>query len=260
MGVRWAKRVAGSAGLEAARREGFRCVRFPVGAIMGGDEASFPREKERLLAEGVSFEVFDSPLPDEVQVTERGFNLYSWTEYLTTALSRIAELGCKFLVWGDGRSRRLPLEGETAPLKEQFHQFLFLLCGLGERHGVTICLEPLGGRRTNFLNTPGEIVDCFSLLGKRNLALAVGLRDLYELQLDSSVLKDYGDKLAHLQIENPTQPLAAVSPRPSDGWDYSPFFRTLRDLNYAGVVSLPQDADAAALAYCDKLLREAGRS
>jgi len=258
MNVRWTKRLEGFGGLGSARRQGFRGVRLPVGAVMAFDEAAYADERERVLAEGLSFEAFDSPLPPGVQVTERGFNLYAWTEYLAAAVERIAGLGCRVLVWGDGRSRLLPLEGEAAPHKEQFYQFLFMLCGIAERYGITVCVEPLSSRRTNFINTPAEAVECFSLVGRPNLALAIGLRDLRESGADPSSLSEFKGRIAHLQVENPGRPLESLAPRPSDGFDYSPFFRAVRSLDYEGALSLPPDADAEVLAYCAGLLEAAG--
>ena len=253
MNVRWAKRLRETVEVRQEDLEGFECIQLPVDAVMEREESAFLREKETLLSQGVSFEVFESPLPRGVQVTERGFNMYSWTEYLHTAIRRIAALGCKVLVWGDGRSRILPIEGEVSTLKEQFYQLVFLLCKISERYNITICLEPLSDRRTNFLNSLQETVDCFSLIGSPNLSLAIGLRSLVELSVNFTDLLIYKDSIAHIHVENPTQAHEMTSPRLTDGYDYSPFFNAVREIQYSGVLSLPSDADETALLYCKKL-------
>jgi sugar phosphate isomerase/epimerase len=253
MNVRWAKRLRETVEVRQEDLEGFECIQLPVDAVMEREESAFLREKETLLSQGVSFEVFESPLPRGIQVTERGFNMYSWTEYLHTAIRRIAELGCKVLVWDDGRSRILPIEGEVATLKEQFYQLVFLLCEISARYHITICLEPLSERRTNFLNSLKETVDCFSLIGSPNLSLAIGLRSLVELSVNFTDLLSYKDSIAHIHVENPTQAHEMTSPRSTDEYDYAPFFNAVQGIQYSGVLSLPSDADETALLYCKKL-------
>lgn len=89
------------------------------------------------------------PLPADVRVTQKGFNIYVWMEHLKAAVHRMAELGCRKLVWSDGRARVLPVEGATAGFKEQVLQFLYMLCGVAANFDMTVLIEPLGPRRTN---------------------------------------------------------------------------------------------------------------
>ena len=253
MSVRWAKQLREIVEVGQADFEGFDCIQLPVDAVMQQEESAFLRDKDTLLSQGVAFEVFEFPLPRGIQVTERGFNMYSWTEYLHTAVRRIAELGCKALVWSDGRSRVLPLEGEASTLKEQFYQLVFLLCEIAERYDITVCLEPLSDRRTNFLNSLQETIDCFSVIGSPNLSLTIGLRSLVELSVNVADLRIYKDSIAHIHIENPDHSHEITSPRVTDDYDYAAFFKAVREIHYAGVLSLPYDADETALLYCKKL-------
>jgi sugar phosphate isomerase/epimerase len=267
MGIRWAKRIPGVFPTEPnaekrlikeikrAGEQGFSIVQLPVECVADAIDTKFPEIKKRLEDTGLFFEVFYSPLPKEVRVTERGFNVYVWMEYLTTAIGRLAELGCKTLLWDDGKSRLLPLEGEVAGLKEQFNQFVFMLCGVAEKWGITVCLEPLSPRRTNFLTTLQETVDCVALIGKQNLAVSIGLRTLYELSEGGETYDEclaYKEYIAHLHVENPTQARVLTSPRPSDGFDYRSFFALVKQMGYEGIVTLPEDADMDSLQFCMK--------
>ncbi len=221
---------------------------------MQSKESDFLRVKEALLSQGVSFEVFDSPLPEGLQVTKLGFNLYSWSDYLNTAVERIAELGCKSLVWSDGKSRTLPVEGEKQRFKEQYYKLMHTLCSISEQYSITVCIEPLSQRRTNFLNTLGETMECFSKIGKPNLSLAIGLRNLIEMSVDFKDLMTFKESIGHIHIENPAYPMETKSPRSTDEYDYSPFFNAIREIQYSGVLSLPPDADKVSLQYCKDLL------
>jgi sugar phosphate isomerase/epimerase len=261
MSIQWAKRVRTIAELASARDAGFDGALLPVAAVMEwDDDESFAHERKNLSAQGLSLTVFEAPLPKGVRVTEPGFNIYSWTEYLKTALRRCSQVGCKMITWGDGRARVLPFEGEIGTHKENFNQFVFMLCDIAERFGITVCIEPLGAKRTNYLNTPKEMVDFFSLIGKSNLAMAIGPRDLVEMGLGPEALSTFKDSIAHIILEHPLTADTSVPPLPSDGYDYAPFFASLGKLNYEGTASLPHDADTESLDYCRKLLSQAGTS
>ena len=108
-------------------------------------------------------------------------------------------------------------------------------------------------RRTNFLNSLQETVECFSVIGSPNLALTIGLRSLVELSVDFEDLITYKDSIAHIHVENPAQPYEMLSPRVADGYGYASFFNAVREMQYSGVLSLPPDADKTALLYCQKL-------
>jgi sugar phosphate isomerase/epimerase len=237
-------------GLEAAKKNGFGIVQLPVDAIMALDATAFDREQAGLKSSGLSFQVFESPLPRDVQVTEAGFNIYHWTEYLGQALIRLSALGCKTLVWGDGKARLLPVEGEMATSKERFYQFMFLLCDNAAKYGITVGIQPLGGKRTNFLNSMAETADSIAMVGKPNLGMAVSLRDLVEMQATMEELVLYKALVKHLQIENPAVPGTLVPPKPGDAYEYSRFFKALQAMDYAGTLSLPAGSDGETLKLC----------
>lgn len=253
-GVGWAKQIPDTQfspeAIERALHEGFSQVQLPVESALGGNAMHWEKY-------GKVYEVFDSPLPKGVRVTEQGFNVYTWTEYVNTALARIASMGCKILVWADGKARLLPVEGETAVLKEQFYQFLFILGGIAERFGITVCLEPLSTKRTNFLNSFPEVMECIGHVGARNIALSVGIRTLHEIAPSKNSiyepLLEYKDRISHVHVEHPGDALQWVSPRSKDGIPYGEFFSVLKMAGYRGIITLPLDADGESLVYCQGL-------
>ncbi len=258
MSIRWGKQVGDLAQAARAAEEGFDYVEA-VGSLvadMSGQELL--QLKERVAADGLPFTACAVPLPAEVRVTERGFNLYAWMEHLKRTTHRMADLGCKKLLWSDGRARVLPVEGELAGLKEQVLQFLFLLCEVAANYQITVLVEPLDPRRTNFLNSMQEVGEFLPRVGKQNLSSLISLRELEPIGLPIARLADHRGLLQYVHIENPrAHEGARVCPRPSDGCDYRPFLRALKATGYNGEIGLPSDADAAALAYCRQLWEQA---
>jgi hypothetical protein len=157
MGVQWGRMVTDLSQADRAAADGFDFAQAAPDLVPGLDGSEVTRQKERLRGGGLPFAVCVVPLPADVRVTQRGFNLYVWTEHVKHALRRMADLGCQKIVWSDGRARVLPVEGEVAGLKEQVLQFLFMLCEAAGSLGISVLVEPLGPRRTNFLNSMKEI-------------------------------------------------------------------------------------------------------
>jgi sugar phosphate isomerase/epimerase len=257
MAVQWGKTVTDLSQAEGAAREGFEFLQLAGDLVWGLSGDRFPPQEALPADLGLPFTVCAVPLPADVRVTQRGFNLYVWMEHLKHALQRLGPLGCRRLVWSNGRARVLPVEGELAVLKEQVLQFLFMLCEVAGNFDMSVLVEPLGPRRTNFLNSMKEVGEFLPRVGKENLSSLVSLREMEPIGLSPSDLGRYRELIGHVQLENPgLGPERRVSPRPDDGYDYRPFLRALKGMGYSGYLSLPADADAAALDYCRRLWEE----
>jgi sugar phosphate isomerase/epimerase len=242
---------------DRAAADGFDFVQAAADLAPGLSDDQVLRRKDLVRAGGPQFAVCGVPLPAGVRVTQVGFNLYHWTEHAKGALRRMADLGCRKLVWSEGRARVLPVEGEVAVLKEQALQFLFMLCEAAGAFGITVLVEPLGPRRANFLNSMKEVGELFSRVGKDNLSCAISLRELESIGLSLSRMHDHRQLIGHVQMENPQSAEGERRcPRPDDGQDYRPFLKELKAIGYTGLISLPDDADAAGLEFCRRLWKE----
>ena len=245
--VRWARMVHNLSGILQAGAEGFD-------RIQPGLELLNTLSKEDWAQIGIVPEVCSSPLPPDAHVTERGFNIYAWTEYLKRAVSRAAELGCKRIAWSEGRSRVLPLEGDISGVREQLMQFLYMLCEIAGNFDISILVEPLGPRRTNFLNSLDEISEFLPLVDKDNLSSMISLRELSDIGFSFSDIDRYSSLISHVQIENPLlEGPQRRAPKKEDGVDYKSFFSALRTAGYNNVITLPEDASADSLEYCRAL-------
>jgi len=257
MGVQWGKMVTDLSQVEQAVSDGFDFVQPVKDLVVNLSKEQVLQQKARVHGSGMPFKVCAVPLPSDVRVTQKGFNIYVWMEHLKNAAHRMAELGCRKLVWSDGRARVLPVEGAIAGLKEQVLQFLYMLCGVAANFDMTVLIEPLGPRRTNFLNTMKETGDFLSRVRMGNLSSLISLRELERIGLSLSDLADYRPLIDHVQIENPRfYDGARISPRPDDGHEYRPFVKALKEIGYSADVALPGDADAGGLEYCRRLWNE----
>lgn len=254
MDVRWGRMVTDLAQAERAAADGFDYAQAAPDLVIGMDDGEAARRRDRPRSGGLPFTVCGLPLPAGVRVTQQGFNLYVWTEHVKRSLHRMAGMGCRKIVWSDGRARLLPVEGEVAGLKEQALQFLYLLCEAAGVFGIAVLVEPLGPRRTNFLNSMDEVGEFIPRVGKDNLSSMVSLREMEPIGIAPERLAQHRHLIGHVQLENPRFGEGVRRcPRPDDGHDYRPFIEALKGFGYTGTISLPEDADAAGLAYCRRL-------
>jgi sugar phosphate isomerase/epimerase len=257
MAVQWGKMVSDLSQVEQAASDGFDFVQPVKDLVVNLGKEQVLQQKAYIQNGGVPFEVCALPLPTDARVTQKGFNIYVWTEHFKTALQHMAELGCRKLVWSDGRARLLPVEGATAGSKEQVLQFLYMLCGVAAGFDMTVLVEPLGPRRTNFLNSMEETADFLSRVRVENLSSLISLRELEQIKLSLSDLFDYRQLIDHVQMDNPrSYDGPRTCPRPTDDYEYGLFVQALKEAGYSADISLPDDADAAGLEYCRGLWNE----
>jgi sugar phosphate isomerase/epimerase len=247
MGILWSKRIGSESEIPVAKAQGFDAVEPSLSALAELDAEGLSSFEERLKESRLGCEVFASILPADVAVTERGFNIYSWTEYLRAALDRAARLGCRRLLWNEGKARILPIEGETSIFKEHFNQFLFMLCDIGEQHGMEICLEPLGPRRTNFINSLPEALQVIDSVDKPNLAIALSSSAYAEIGITDEEISAFAGRIVHARVEFLRD--ARPGHQAADTGTLS-FFGALKNIGYQGAIALPGDADEAALKAC----------
>lgn len=238
--------------IKEAAGDGFDAIYVDANQLTALDADGQRRVSSEINALGIAAPVCSLPLPPEVRVTEKGFNLYMWGEHVKRGVRSAAMIGCKSLAWSDGKARVLPWEGtDVQRLKEQLLQFLWLLCDTCSEYDMRVLIEPLGPRRTNFLNSMEETAQYIQLIEKENVAALISLRELSEIGLDAGDIPGYADIIGLVHLENPTVIEGPrLSPRRDDGYDYRPFISALAKAGYTGQIVVPADADADALAYC----------
>jgi len=260
MSARWAKKILQFSEIELASAEGFKLGQFRVSDIAGLSRQGVNELKIRLAHAGLQAEVFESPLPEGVNVMERGFNTYAWIEYLKDVFTRVAELGCKTMVWNDGRSRILPEEGKASVLKENFNQFLFMAAEVAQKNEIIICFAPQGPQRANFLNSVQEITEVLNSVGKKNLQIMISSTDLEETRTKVKDVLECKEFIAHAvmevlpDIDDAQWSRASVATH--DFVDGKNFLAVLKRVSYSRIVTLPSTADSRSLTACERIWQE----
>lgn len=220
-------------------RAGYDCIEMHVKEVMAFSDAEYRDAKKTLRAAGLTAEVFDNPLPLDKVIADDDFDVAFYTDFLKKAVDRTAELGARYFVYGNGRTRSIPQDGDQAAAMRKNDAMLATLCSLAAQANITVLLEPLAACICNrFLGIP-ENYEYAKQTGIPNLKTLLDYRWFLEGGHDLAVIEHYADFIQHVHIDNPLSPfphrtVSAVD----DGHDYAPLFNTLKKICYKGIVSI----------------------
>lgn len=217
-----------------ARAAGCEYVELNFTKVARQSEEEYAQTARALDQAGLRAEAMNCIIPADFQLYSLGD--YSALErYLRQGMARAGALGTQVVVFGSSGARRLPPGVEKKDGWEKLIPVYRLVGGIAAQHGVTIAVEPLNYGEDNAINTLREGLEFMRLVGSPGVRL---LADMYHMGLNG---EDYGDilpageDLRHCHIARPE---GRLFPLPGDGYDYAPFFAALREIGYAGRLSI----------------------
>lgn len=149
-----------------------------------------------------------------------------------TACRRADELGIPYIVFGSGGARRVPDGFSFAEAHGQFVDFCRKLAKRIEGMKVTLVLEPLNKKETNFLNGVAEGVQLVDEIGSPRIRL---LADCYHMMMDGESAESTwlaGARIKHVHVAENRSRM-----EPKTEADFRPHFAALRQIGYAGGIS-----------------------
>lgn len=225
--------------IEAIAAAGYDCIEMHMHEIMGMDEDAFTALKAKLADSPIVCEVLDNPIPLDKVIADDSFDLDFYRAYLEKGADRAAELGVKYYIFGNGRTRSLPVDGDIQAAKEKNLTFMRMLADIAAGHDITVLIEPLAPRVSNVVQSIPEALDYIAEIGKANLDTFLDYRWFVDRQHPYSMIEDFANHVRHVHIDNPSTPFPQrVIPRVDDGNDYSPFFDALQKINYQEIISI----------------------
>lgn len=156
-------------------------------------------------------------------------------EYLVDLAEACAELGGRVMVFGSPPQRNLqPGVSREQAMEYAAEVFRGCLPTAADR-GVYVCMEPLTQKETDFVNTCGEAVELIQMVDHPNFRLHQDVKAMVGAEQEPvpAVIRKYAPWVEHFHA-NDTNLLG-----PGMGeTDFEPIFRALRDVQYAGWVSV----------------------
>jgi sugar phosphate isomerase/epimerase len=156
-------------------------------------------------------------------------------EYLVELGQACADFGGDLMVFGSPQQRSLQpgvsrAEG-VANAAEVFRAALSPLRDLG----VRICLEPLTGKETDFINTCAEALELIDLVDRPNLCLHQDVKAMLgaESKTIPELIAEYAPRVGHFHANDVNLLGPGMGPT-----DFVPIFAALTRAKYAGWVSV----------------------
>jgi D-psicose/D-tagatose/L-ribulose 3-epimerase len=226
----------GLKGLELAKAARFDYVELGTSEIAALSDADFETALAHVKAVGIPTPNANLFLPGSLKITgAEAASVEDQMAYVRKAFTRLERLGVTILCFGSGGARRVP---DGFPKDQAFAQ----LVAFGKRiapeakaHGITVVIEPLRKQETNIINTAGEGFELVKAVNHPNFELLIDFYHLASENEDPKIIVEAKDHLRHLHMANPQ---GRVFPLKWDEFDYAPFFAKLREVGYAGRMSI----------------------
>jgi len=213
---------------------------------------------KKLLEEiGTPAEATNGFFPGEVRLCGKDYNPDTVREYTVRALDNAAYLGIHTCVLGSSKARNIEEGDDRDSCLAQFEEALVIAGDVAKEYGTTVVLEPLNVKEANYLNTVAEGAVICRRINHPNVML---LADYYHVAYANepmSVFTENADILRHMHISDPA---SRKYPLPTDGADYGPLAKALKDAGYNCRMSIeggcPGDfveSTEAAMAYLRQL-------
>ena len=224
------------------KRAGFDSAELDIMEIVGLAGPQFAELKVIAADSGLGFEAFSGFMPLTERIHREDFDMQKWFDHAEAAADRTAQLGAQFWPFGAGKCRSIPdnctdIEGAKAKVAE----FVGGICERIAPYGLSLAIEPLGPANSNYLNFIAEAVQFANGLGRPNCKVMCDLRHMHKLNEDLEDILLYKDSLIHAHIDYP-RGTERFFPKEGDGFDYSPYIKTLKAAGYKGLLTVEATA------------------
>lgn len=185
-------------------------------------------------------------------------------DYLVSLAEACRGLGGTIMVFGSPKQRSL-LPGVTADQAYEWaaQTFRDALPGIADC-GVTLCMEPLSGAETDFVNTCADAVRLGEMVNHPNFGLHLDVKAMSsEPTPVPELILQYGRRAGHFHAND-----ANLRGPGFGAVDFVPIFQALQQVGYAGWVSVevfdyspdPETIARESIDYMIECLHEAARS
>jgi len=227
---------------------GYDYLELPLAQIMALTDKDFTQILETIRDIGIPIEACNNFFPASQRITGDDVDLDKTLEYAGHAIDRAAKMGVKIIVLGSSGAKNIP---EGFPYDRAKEQLITLLQGLQTiiaPLGITVVLEPLNKKESNFIVNASEGLAFAEEVNCNNIRLLV---DYYHMRMEDEsfkIIEIAGNNLQHVHIAAKN---GRVFPKNGDGEDYAAFFTALKAIGYNARVSVEANScdissDAAA--------------
>ena len=220
----------------AMKAAGYDFIEGNVGGLFVPDkpEAEFEKILASLKDLAIPFLAVNGFLPGGMKIVGPDANHDAAAKYAENALRRAGVANIKTIVFGSGGARRIPEGFEAAKARDQFIAFGKRIAPAAEKAGVTLALEPLNRKETNFINSVTEGAAIVDAIAHPAFRLHADIYHMLQEDEQPDAITQAGARIVHVHV---AQKGSRIAPMPG-GTDFRPYFKALKGIAYRGKVSL----------------------
>jgi len=152
-----------------AQKIGLEYLELAVERIMRYDDIRFESFKKEVAESPLPCLACNSFIDASVKLTGRDYNQDVFENYITKALSRIASIGAKKVVFGSAKARNIPSYLSAEEGRGQLIERIKFMATVAEKHGIEVEIEHLNRVESNCINTFEESVSIAKQVNRPNV-------------------------------------------------------------------------------------------
>lgn len=226
---------------EAISAAGYDYAELDIPELESLTEKDFARFKEKVTETGTPVLIGGRIFPFNERIFFKdGFQPMEFRNYMERACYRVAKLGAKKIILGNGKARSLQSADDLK--KEPFFiDFVRMIAKIAGKNGLILLIEPLGPKYSNYINTLPEAVSLIEKAAMSNLFLMADLRHMVWSNEDFKDLITYARYLRHIHMDYPLSYPDRPYLDPRDGYDYQIFLDKLLQISYCDTLTIEAD-------------------
>lgn len=196
------------------------------------DDAAFAAAKSAVVGTELPIRAASLLYPRDVRLVGPEIDDARNRRYFSRVVEVLSRAGAGVVVLGSGKAREVPVDWSRQHAEAQLIETLDWSADMLRGSGITLALEPLNRKETNFINSVAEAV---TIVKKLNRPEVRALADFYHMDEEHEPLSEaqrLAGSLAHVHV--------ADSGRRNPGtgsYDYAAFFGALKARGYGGLIS-----------------------
>lgn len=197
-------------------------------------DKDFESRKKKLLECGLPVLGANGFLPGKLKSTGPNADHDAVAKYAEVAFRRAQQVGIRTITFGSSGSRSLPKDFPKADGELQFVALLSRLAPLAAKHDVTVSVEPLQPRETNFIHFVSEAARLVRAVQWENVRITADIFHMLRGGEGPESILGAKDLIHHVHVAEKANRTAPGV----DGDDFRAYLRALKEIGYGGLVSM----------------------
>lgn len=218
----------------AAHAAGVGYLEISCAGELRPHEADIGDRLDKLRAMPIPPKCANGFLPGRFQATGPQADHDQILDYCKVAFRRAREVGMTAITFGSSGARSVPEGHDIADADLQFTALLARMAPLAADQGVTVCVENLQRRETNYINRVDHAARIVGAIDHPNIRITADIFHMLVEDESPESIREAGDLIAHLHIAEENGRRAPGT----SGEDFTPYLQALDDIGYSGLLSI----------------------